>query len=81
MEMSDVALMDSNLAQRLWKKGDTIQNTILLSLMICKMVVVALTFFGKMALIYDAIASGVAVSDVDCDTQYHGTPSWGHHCQ
>lgn len=81
VEMSDVALMDSNLAQRLWKKGDTIQNTILLSLMVCKMVVVALMFFGKMALVYGAIASGVAGSDVACGTQYHGTPSWGHHCQ
>ena len=65
MEMSDVTLMDSNLTKLLYiiKMGSrvmhTIQENILVSLL-CKMVVVALTFFGKMTLLY-AIASDVGV--------------------
>jgi Zn2+/Cd2+-exporting ATPase len=65
LEMSDVTLMDSNLDKLLYciKMGtrvmNTIQENILMSL-VCKTVVVALTFFGKMTLLY-AIASDVGV--------------------
>lgn len=65
MEMSDITLMDSNLEKVLYiidmgsKVMQTIQENIVLSL-ICKMIVVILTFCGKMTLLY-AIASDVGV--------------------
>jgi cation transport ATPase len=65
MEMSDVTLMDSNLNKLLYvmKMGTrvmfTVQENIILSL-ICKAVVVVLTFMGYMTLLY-AIASDVGV--------------------
>ena len=65
MEMSDVTLMDSNLSKLLYivKMGSrvlhTIQENIMISL-VCKMLVIALTFAGKMTLLY-AIASDVGV--------------------
>lgn len=65
MEMSDITLMDSNLDKLAYvvdlgrKVVITIRENILLSLT-CKIVVVALTFLGKMTLLY-AIASDVGV--------------------
>jgi Cd2+/Zn2+-exporting ATPase len=65
MEMSDVTLMDSNLEKLVYvlhmgkRVMYTIQENIILSLM-CKLVVVALTFSGSMTLLY-AIASDVGV--------------------
>ncbi|GAX29128.1 hypothetical protein FisN_7Hh274 [Fistulifera solaris] len=65
MEMSDITLMDSNLDKLTYiielgrKVMITIRENILLSLA-CKIVVVSLTFLGKMTLLY-AIASDVGV--------------------
>jgi Cd2+/Zn2+-exporting ATPase len=65
LEMSDVTLMDSNLSKLVYviEMGTrvmfTVQENIILSL-ICKTVVVALTFGGYMTLLY-AIASDVGV--------------------
>ena len=65
MEMSEVTLMDSNLNKLLYviKMGTrvmfTVQENIILSLL-CKAVVVGLTFSGHMTLLY-AIASDVGV--------------------
>lgn len=65
MEMSDITLMDSNLDKLTYiidlgrKVMIAIRENILLSLA-CKIVVVALTFMGKMTLLY-AIASDVGV--------------------
>jgi cation transport ATPase len=65
MEMSDITLMDSNLEKLSYiielgrKVMITIRENILLSLA-CKIVVVSLTFLGKMTLLY-AIASDVGV--------------------
>lgn len=65
MEMSDITLMDSNLDKLAYiidlgrKVMITIRENILLSLA-CKIVVVSLTFLGKMTLLY-AIASDVGV--------------------
>ena len=65
MEMSDITLMDSNLSKLLYtiKMGSrvvaTIQENIMLSL-VAKLLVVGLTFAGKMTLL-SAIASDVGV--------------------
>lgn len=65
MEMSDVTLMDSNLAKLSYVIGmgrrvlRTVKENILISL-VGKLVVVGLTFFGKMTLLL-AIASDVGV--------------------
>ena len=65
MEMSDVTLMDSNLDKLVFvlKMGQrvmhTVQENIILSL-VCKLVVVILTFAGSMNLLF-AIASDVGV--------------------
>lgn len=65
MEMSDITLMDSNLEKLTYiidlgtRVMATIRENILLSLA-CKIVVVTLTFWGKMTLLY-AIASDVGV--------------------
>lgn len=65
MEMSDITLMDSNLDKLSYiidlgrRVMVTIRENILLSFA-CKIVVVTLTFWGKMTLLY-AIASDVGV--------------------
>ncbi|GKY93554.1 hypothetical protein MPSEU_000322800 [Mayamaea pseudoterrestris] len=65
MEMSDVTLLDSNLEKLVYvlqmgkRVTHTIRENIILSLL-CKLVVVALTFAGSMTLLF-AIASDVGV--------------------
>jgi Cd2+/Zn2+-exporting ATPase len=65
MEMSDVTLMDSNIEKLVFvlKMGKrvmyTVKENILLSLL-CKVLVVALTFAGYMTLLF-AIASDIGV--------------------
>lgn len=65
LEISDITLMDSSLSKLLYvismgaRVFATIKENIVLSL-VCKLAVVALTFYGKMTLLY-AIASDVGV--------------------
>ena len=65
MEMSDITLMDSNLEKLVYvlhmgkRVMRTVQENIILSLL-CKLVVVGLTFAGSMTLLF-AIASDVGV--------------------